>query len=566
MEVLIYVGVLAVCFFVWVISNVRIEKQRKKKFRQMLENLKGQMPSDKYVEDRLTILAKRCKEQEEEFMLDDITWNDLSMDEVFKRMNYSYSAAGEEMLYRILRTPCFSKEELAHRRELIRYFQNHDRERVEMQIMFASIGRTGKYSVYDYLEYLRDLPLRKNLKEYIALSLMAVFAGMIFAGQNIGIAGLFTVVIYNVFSYLKIKGEITPYISTFAYILRLLKQVEKFVNVASDVKNEEAGNEKCILEKELRLMQKNAKLMEGFQKGAAFVTRAQNATGSDPMEIVGDYIAMIFHIDLIRFNKMHKLIQVYSTELIEMFETVGYMEAMISAALFRESMPYYCEPELAEERDINFLQAEALYHPLVENAVANSISCRRGILLTGSNASGKSTFLKTVAINVILSQTIDVCAASAYQTGFFRVYTSMSLKDNLFEKESYFIVEIKAIKRILDACKETDKPPVICFVDEVLRGTNTAERIAASTEILKSMQTEQTICFAATHDLELTRLLGEKFENYHFEEKLVGNDVTFAYKLLQGEATTRNAIELLRVLGFDEKLIKRAHENAAQYI
>lgn len=86
---------------------------------------------------------------------------------------------------------------------------------------------------------------------------------------------------------------------------------------------------------------------------------------------------------------------------------------------------------------------------------------------------------------------------------------------------------------------------MLCFVDEVLRGTNTVERISASTEILKSLSAEQVLCFAATHDVELTELLAKEYDNYHFEEEIVEGDVRFNYRLLTGKATTRNAIKLL---------------------
>lgn len=110
---------------------------------------------------------------------------------------------------------------------------------------------------------------------------------------------------------------------------------------------------------------------------------------------------------------------------------------------------------------------------------------KQGVLLTGSNASGKSTFLKTVAVNGILAQTIHTCLADRYASCFYQMYTSMALRDDLQSQESYYIVEIKSLKRILDHVGE--EVPMICFVDEVLRGTNTVERIAASSQILKSM-------------------------------------------------------------------------------
>ena len=187
------------------------------------------------------------------------------------------------------------------------------------------------------------------------------------------------------------------------------------------------------------------------------------------------------------------------------------------------------------------------------------------MLLTGSNASGKSTFLKTVAINAILAQTVNTCAADGYRAPFFRIYSSMALRDDLAGGESYYIVEIKALKRILDAAGARDGP-VLCFVDEVLRGTNTVERIAASTQILKSLGKAEIFCFAATHDIELTELLQEEFDNYHFEESVQNGDISFNYCLQAGKASSRNAIRLLELMGYPEEITNRAFNLAEQFL
>ena len=137
--------------------------------------------------------------------------------------------------------------------------------------------------------------------------------------------------------------------------------------------------------------------------------------------------------------------------------------------------------------------------------------------------------------------------------------SAMSLSDDILSGESYYIVEIRAIKRIMDTIRE--KGHVLCFVDEVLRGTNTVERIAAGTEILRKLLTNHTLCFAATHDLELTELLKDSYDNYHFEEEVKEDDVKFNYLLKKGRVTTRNAIRLLKMTGYDDSIVE-ASKNA----
>ena len=246
-----------------------------------------------------------------------------------------------------------------------------------------------------------------------------------------------------------------------------------------------------------------------------------------------------------------------------LYENIGYLDSMIGAASFREQIDYYCEPRLVSGGK-PYLKVEEVFHPLLEEPVVNSIDAGRSVLITGSNASGKSTFIKTMAINTILSQIIYTSVSRSYEASYFRVFSSMALRDDIFSSESYYIVEIKSLKRILD--KIDEEIPVLCFVDEVLRGTNTLERIAASSQILYSFSQANALCFAATHDIELTHILENHYSNYHFQEQIADNNVLFDYKLHGGRAISRNAIKLLSVMGYSENIINNATNAANQFL
>lgn len=272
---------------------------------------------------------------------------------------------------------------------------------------------------------------------------------------------------------------------------------------------------------------------------------------------------MITHMDIVKFNKMTKLITAKSEDAYNLVDTLGFIETSIAVASFRESLPFYCKPEFVE--NTNNLRVKEVYHPLIDNPVCNSITTKGNVLLTGSNASGKSTFLKTIAINSILAQTIGTSLSKEYIAPVYRIYSSMALRDDLANSDSYYIVEIKSLKRILDAVGKKGRT-VLCFIDEVLRGTNTVERIAASSEILKNLNTGRALCFAATHDIELTTILKDCYSNYHFQEEVTEDEVKFDYKLYAGPATTRNAIKLLNVIGYDKNIIKGAEQRAMHFL
>lgn len=484
--------------------------------------------------------------------IDDITWNDLEMDRIFMRIDYTMSRAGAEYLYHTLRSPQLKEERLLQMEGQIVWFMEHEKERVRLQLLLKKLGRMEKYSLYQYLEQLDAMGKRSNLK-HMAGNLFYLISALLFTvNTSYGLVAMMLTAAVNIGSYLKEKSEINPYLTSLAYILSLLKVSEKVKELDWPVLGQEREE----------LLSACAKLKK-FSRGSGMVIGG-GASGN-PGELVLDYISMLFHIDLILFNKMYREVMRYRKEIDRMFGIWGYLDTVISIGAFRASLPSWCVPEFKEEAG---WQMEDGYHPLLEHPVMNSIRAGKGVLITGSNASGKSTFLKTAALNALLAQTIHTGAAQRLVMRMVRLYSSMALRDDMESGESYYMVEIRSMKRILEAVKaaEGEQLPVLCFVDEVLRGTNTVERIAASTQVLKGLSGEAVQCFAATHDTELCELLEREYDNYHFEEEIKNGDVLFSYLLKSGGARTRNAIRLLEVMGYDTILVDRAEKQAQHFL
>lgn len=525
---------------------------RKKRFIQSLYDNFGMPPGRKYTPENSAHIPGYYQRHKEEGQLDDITWNDLNMDEIFRRINDTHSATGEEYLYYLLRTGR-SREWLEHFEEMTGWFSEHADERVQIQFLMSELGYTGKYSLYDYIENLDYLGERSNVRHHLANGLYVPLLILIPFQLPMALMGMAVLSVYQIVSYFKDKREMEPYITSFAYVIRLLETSEKIGRM-----------ELPVCAGELSDMRSCIQSLKGVRSGSFWVFSAGSSkTGGNPLEVIMDYIRMIFHVDLIIFNKMLRQLRRHVAETDALISRAGLLEAAVSVATFRASLKNgWCVPELLDSG----LQIviEGGYHPLLEQPVKNSICAERGVLLTGSNASGKSTFLKMVAVNAILAQTIHTCTADVYRAPLFAVYSSMALRDDISGGESYYIVEIKALKRILDAVSE--KKQVLCFVDEVLRGTNTVERIAASTQILRSLAGRQVLCFAATHDIELAELLREDFDNYHFEEEIRDGDISFEYRLLTGKSTTRNAIRLLEMMGYAPEVTESAMESAQRFL
>lgn len=234
-------------------------------------------------------------------------------------------------------------------------------------------------------------------------------------------------------------------------------------------------------------------------------------------------------------------------------------DAAISIVSFQESLPVYTIPSIDYSEGTPYICFDNLVHPLIPGCVPNSLQMNTSILLTGSNASGKTTFMRTVAANLILAEGICTALAARFHSSHFRVITSIDILDDLLAGDSYYISELKSIRRILNAVV-TPAPPVFCCLDEVLRGTNAIERIAASSEILRYLG-DKALCIAATHDIELCSLC-EAFLLYHFEEIIVQDEMSFDYKLKPGYSLTSNAIKLLSIMDFPQPVIVQAQKRA----
>lgn len=548
MEYILILAALAVAIVIWSkINDINYQKQLKLRLKREW----GAIPTEEYSSEKLeSIRAYYTSIQDSHLDVDDITWNDLDMNEIYMEMNNTQSSIGEEYLYALLRKPCFSEEELTERNRLMKFFEENEEARSLLQVKLHKMGKLRSISVFEYIDRLQAQEAGSNLIHYLLDLGLLLSVALIFVNPGLGGIGTFAFVIINIFHYYSCKAKIENYITVFSYLFRLL-------DGAGDIIKLDLPQIKDYTDR----LREDIKYFSRIKRGA-FILAPKNVNGN-LVEAILDYFRMLFHLDLIKYNSMLNFFKKSRTVLNRIFETVGYLDSMIAAASFRKLIYYYCEPELSKSAQ-TFLEAEDLYHPLLEDPVPNSITVNRSVLLTGSNASGKSTFIKTLAINAILSQTIYTSCARSYRGSFFLIYSSMALRDSIFSNESYYIVEIKSLKRILDHVN--DDIPMLCFIDEVLRGTNTLERIAASSRILYSLSGQNAMVFAATHDIELTHILESEFSNYHFQERIEGNQVLFDYKLYQGKAVSKNAIKLLDMLGYPGDITSSAKQAAEDFL
>jgi hypothetical protein len=237
------------------------------------------------------------------------------------------------------------------------------------------------------------------------------------------------------------------------------------------------------------------------------------------------------------------------------FEVVGIHEALSSFACAHFNFPDWTFPKIVESEF--HLETKSAGHPLipVKERVCNDIRLEGKeniLIITGPNMAGKSTFLKTIGVNMVLAFAGSPVCAKSFKVSPLNLYTSMKVSDSLDKNLSLFYAELQRLKMILDAILR--KEPVFFLIDEMLKGTNELDRQMGSIALIKQLVKNNSDGIIATHDLELTKLEKEypqEVINYHFDGYIEGDKLLFDYILKKGICESFNALVLMKKIGID---------------
>jgi len=235
-------------------------------------------------------------------------------------------------------------------------------------------------------------------------------------------------------------------------------------------------------------------------------------------------------------------------------QVIGEVETLSSLANIGYDYPKWVFPSITPKSSI--LYGKSIGHPLLTNKrINNDINIEdpsRILLITGSNMSGKSTFLRTIGVNLILAYAGAPVCAEYIRCSIMSIYTCIRINDNLEKGISSFYSELLKIKSIVEATKEDRQ--VFFMLDEIFKGTNSHDRHLGAKYLIKQLYKNKAIGLVSTHDLELGVLEKEsngKIRNYHFQESYENNEISFDYILRSGISTTRNAMYLMKMAGVE---------------
>lgn len=468
--------------------------------------------------------------------------NDLDIDNVFVRIDRTSSKIGRQFLYSKIRNISHHKE-LSAFDDIVSMFDNDIELRTRVKEQLSKLSSDDGY-------YMQEMFSGMHLKLtsiYIPYVLTFLFVSFLVIGFFYGYFILFLIPLFicNAVLHYSNKRNISYYIVGVSELGKSIK-IAKSIIKESGIKNHYKNTP--FVTKLSRIQHKASFI--------AFEKQYENEATSILLWII-ELLKISINMEVTLFHLYHNDIVSEKENIEKLFCLIGNVDSAISVSELRAESIIWCKPQFVEDK---LIDVEEIIHPMVDNCIPNTIKLsNESLLLTGSNMSGKTTFIRAMAINVILSQTIYFCFAKAYRASYFNIYTSIRISDSIENKTSYFLEEVLAIKHLVDQASQEEC--CLFVLDEIFKGTNTIERISAAKSILAYLNNSRHVVLVSTHDIELMGLLSSHhYQCYNFSEQIAGGKLLFDYKLHYGVLMKRNAIKILELHDFPDAIIKDALE------
>jgi hypothetical protein len=535
-------GVIALFILFFLLYNHRNKRKRKQTLYKLKRNWGKAKEEEEFHFDSIKKYFKNNNQKEKAFhLISDRCANDIDIDETFKIIDRTSSKIGQQYLYFKIRT-VETENSLWSFSELTNLFEKNETLRLKIQLTLSEIGSNDSY-------YFEDLVTSKPLEKPKILWLIYALSIVSFSFILIGFFFpiffilLIPILAINMAFHFKNKWAVSNYldgVSQLSKVLNVSRKIAEFPEIKIKFPNT------TFIQQIEKIKQKT--IFISFEK------KVDNEFAT-VFWFISEFVKILFNLEYIIFYSFIDSIESKRAELKTMFHFIGEIDSAISTASLKASEYTICNPIFKDEKKVRIKE---IYHPLVKNCIVNDLDLvQSSLLLTGSNMSGKTTFIRSISINSILAQTLNLCFAKEYIAPFFKLYSSIRIADDLLENKSYYLQEVLTVKELIAA--SNDDSPCLFVLDEIFKGTNTIERISGGKAILSYLNKGNNMVLVSTHDIELTDILSkEKFELYHFSEQIENNELTFDHKLKEGKLRTRNAIKILELYNYPVEIIEDA--------
>ncbi len=476
-------------------------------------------------------------------VISDKTCNDLDFDEFFMYVDRTSSKTGQQYLYHKLRTIPATGDKTEAEEALIQNLSTDPEFRVSVQRQLEKLGKTDAL----YIPTLFQEDHLKPPKWFFLvriLSFTSLFTLLLLPFNPALFFVLLFVFMINLGVHYWNKKNLYQYLNALPQLLKLsiiareLFKNDQFKSLCPSLPDSIKAIDK--VRRRMAFFKLETKLEGDFEALFwAILELFKTLFLLEPILLFG----VLRHLDSKRI------------EIEEVYTFVGRIDAFISIASLRHGLNEFCIPEIHSSQ--TRIIAKGIRHPLIPECVANSITVDgKSILLTGSNMSGKTSFIRTIGLNVIAGLTIHTCFAREMAMPRLQVLSAIRISDDLLNDKSYYFEEVLTIRDMIR--HGLNGKPGLFLLDEIFKGTNTIERISAGKAVLSALSKNGNIVFVSTHDIELADLLKYEYELYHFSEVVNDKKVDFDYKLKNGKLKNRNAIRILQINDYPESIIQEA--------
>lgn len=475
--------------------------------------------------------------------------NDLDVfghNSIFQYINSTVTKGGKEELVRILkREKLFNEFEIKERQFAIKELGDKAQWRQKL-IVEGKMNNSPNIDLLNLLKWSKEKESSSPLRLAIACTFIFVTIASIYLAFSKVIPESFILLNFMVnFLVLKIlsKGMIEE-INLFDSIKNSIRGYSRILELIED----ESFNSRYLEGLKSKLKNSNLSCKDEMKKFSSILDWAGNSKYNAYYLIIN----ILLFSDVFLMRSLEKWRKKNGKRLQKWLEVMHEIDALNSIANLSFENPEWAYPVILKENEIEGFN---IGHPLLgKKAVTNTFSLRsdkKVSLITGSNMSGKSTFLRTIGVNLLLSYIGAPVCAEKFSCGIMNIYTCMRTKDNLEESISSFYAEILRIKILIEASKRGEK--IFFLLDEIFKGTNSKDRHTGAIILIKQLIKYGGVGLVSTHDLELCDLEEEykNIINYNFREFYENDKIRFDYILRKGKSETQNAIHLMKLAGIE---------------
>ena len=488
-----------------------------------------------------------------ERQVDDRTWNDLNVDQLLCAIDRMHTTIGRQLLHFRLR--CGRNAGSSDRLDrLVSLFASDQAARRFAEHALATMAPTTGQAYWRILAP-GALPVRAWYVVFPVLTVVAIaLLGAAFLWPAAGLALLAVILVGTVLRAATSKAAPT-FLSAFGQVAPIMRAGRRLSANAAIHQAADGAEIAAALE-----------TLGSFRRVASWLAR-ESVPSNEILGAIQETLNLLFMVNGNALYFGGRALARYASELSRVSVWVADVDVALNIAALRVDGRSWCVPvRTAAGTPTTVVRG---WHPMLADPVPNSVTLTpgSGLIVTGSNMSGKSTLLRMIGACVVLGNALNRCPAESFTGPDCAVRSCIGRADDLAAGKSYYLAEVEAVLGLLRTAASGDAS--ILLLDELFRGTNTIERLAAGEAVLRAMVVSANgapgpAVVIATHDGELVSMLRDTYEPWHFQETIDESGLSFDYALCPGPATSRNAIALLEFQGAPHAVVEAARQRVRQ--